>query len=199
MVGGNACSAETVAGGPAVANPREGGLPSVGGKGDDELPDGAEDCRDGETTPTPNPSNYGRRGRGDGADVGCTDGDYGSYDARGTVGALGQGIGRISEAGWEANWAGDGGWGIPGQGGGGGGRRGGLGACGAASKGGAGGKSGRGGDSIGIATLDEDRLTFEGVTCTLGPPGKGGIRRDEQGKRISGEDGIAVETLRFPE
>jgi hypothetical protein len=65
------------------------------------------------------------------ADVGCTDGDYGIYGARGTVGASGQGIGHISEAGYEADWAGDGGWGTPGQGGGGGGgRRGGLGVCG---------------------------------------------------------------------
>ncbi|CAN97683.1 PE-PGRS family protein [Sorangium cellulosum So ce56] len=85
--GGDACSAATVAGGPAVVNPCEGGLPSVGGKGGDGLPGGAED-------------------------------------------------GRISEAGWEADWAGDGGRGTPGQGGGGGGgRRGGLGVCGAASKG----------------------------------------------------------------
>ncbi|WP_437795405.1 hypothetical protein [Sorangium sp. So ce693] len=61
---------------------------------------------------------------------------------------------------------------------------------------------GRGGDSIGsigIAYLDEGRLTVEGVTFTLGPPGKGGIGRDDQGKMISGEDGIAVEALRFPE
>ncbi|WP_437813754.1 hypothetical protein [Sorangium sp. So ce1078] len=111
-----------------MVNPCEGGSPSVGGKGADGLPDGAEDGHDGEPTPTPNPSNYARRGRGDVADVGCTDGSYGIYGARGTVGAPGQGIGRISEAGWEANWAGDGGWGAPGQGGGGGGgRRGGLG------------------------------------------------------------------------
>ncbi|MGK3979701.1 hypothetical protein WMF38_49285 [Sorangium sp. So ce118] len=290
MYGGNACSAETVAGGPAVVNPCQGGMPSVGGKGGDGLPGGAEDGRDGEPTPTPNPSNYGRRGRGDVADVGCTDGDYGIYGARGTVGAPGQGIGRISEAGWEADWAGDGGWGTPGQGGGGGGgRRGGLGVCGAASRGGAGGGSGgaggcggrggkggengspsigivalharvtvrdseiqtsdggqggdggepqrggrggrgapggvledrsayscnggpggdgaeggyggpgRGGDSIGIAYLDEDRLTALGVTFTLGPPGKGGISWDDQGKMISGEDGVAVETRRFPE
>ncbi|WP_437535044.1 hypothetical protein WME79_12480 [Sorangium sp. So ce726] len=55
---------------------------------------------------------------------------------------------------------------------------------------------GRGGDSIVIAYLDEDRLTVEGVTSTLGPPGKGGISWDDQGKMISGEDGVAVETLR---
>jgi hypothetical protein len=39
------------------------------------------------------------------ADVGCTDGDYGTYDARGIAGAPGQSIVRISEAGWEADWA----------------------------------------------------------------------------------------------
>ncbi|AUX47591.1 uncharacterized protein SOCE26_091130 [Sorangium cellulosum] len=33
------------------------------------------------------------RGRGDVADVGCTDGSCGIYDARGTAGAPGQGIG----------------------------------------------------------------------------------------------------------
>ncbi|WP_437929067.1 hypothetical protein WMF37_07280 [Sorangium sp. So ce291] len=58
---------------------------------------------------------------------------------------------------------------------------------------------GRGGDSIGIAYLDEDRLTVEGVTFTLGPPGKGGISWDDQGKMISCEDGVAVETRRFAE
>ncbi|XXY35452.1 hypothetical protein WMF04_32695 [Sorangium sp. So ce260] len=47
---------------------------------------------------------------------------------------------------------------------------------------------GRGGDSIGIAYLDEDRLTVEGVTFKLRPPGKGGISWDDQGKIISGED-----------
>ncbi|WP_437507278.1 hypothetical protein [Sorangium sp. So ce1099] len=58
---------------------------------------------------------------------------------------------------------------------------------------------GRGGDSIGIAYLDEDRLTALGVTFTLGPPGKGGISWDDQGKMISGEDGGAVEMRRFAE
>ncbi|MGK4004906.1 hypothetical protein WMF31_19905 [Sorangium sp. So ce1036] len=37
------------------------------------------------------------------------------------------------------------------------------------------------------------------VTFTLGPPGKGGIRWDDQGKMSSAEDGVAVETRRFPE
>ncbi|WP_437894789.1 hypothetical protein [Sorangium sp. So ce124] len=59
------------------------------------------------------------------ADVGRTDGDHG---IDGACGIVGEGTGRISQAGWEADWAGDGGWGTPGQGGGGGGgRRGGLG------------------------------------------------------------------------
>ncbi|XXY51705.1 hypothetical protein WME91_11230 [Sorangium sp. So ce269] len=57
MYGGDPCSAETVAGGAAVVNPCEGGLPSVGGKGGDGLLGGAEDGHDGEPTPTPNPSN----------------------------------------------------------------------------------------------------------------------------------------------
>ncbi|AUX34619.1 MULTISPECIES: hypothetical protein [Sorangium] len=58
---------------------------------------------------------------------------------------------------------------------------------------------GRGGDSIGIAYLDEDQLTLEGVTYELGPPGKGGTSWDWSGAMVTGEDGIAVETLRFPE
>jgi hypothetical protein len=33
----------------------------------------------------------------------------------------------------------------------------------------------------------------------LGPTGKGGISRDDQSKMISGKDGVAVETLWFPE
>ncbi|WP_437295337.1 hypothetical protein [Sorangium sp. So ce426] len=57
---------------------------------------------------------------------------------------------------------------------------------------------GRGGDAIGIAYLDEGRVTVEGVTFTLGLPGKGGISWDDQGEMISGEDGVAVEMLRFP-
>ncbi|XXT15558.1 hypothetical protein WME94_35460 [Sorangium sp. So ce429] len=76
--------------------------------------------------------------------------------------ALDSGLGRRRRPG---------GRGTPGQcGGGGGGRsRGGLGVCGAASK-------GAPGESFGIAYLDEDRLTALGVTFTLGPPGKSGIR-----------------------
>ncbi|XXY52691.1 hypothetical protein WME91_16305 [Sorangium sp. So ce269] len=58
---------------------------------------------------------------------------------------------------------------------------------------------GRGGDSIGVAYLDEDQLTLEGVTFDIGQPGKGGTSWDWSGDEITGEDGIAVETLRFPE
>ena len=58
---------------------------------------------------------------------------------------------------------------------------------------------GRGGDSIGIAYLDEDQLTLEGVTFDLGRPGEGGTSWDWHGGEIRGEDGVAVETLRFPE
>jgi hypothetical protein len=43
------------------------------------------------------------------------------------------------------------------------------------------------------------RRPLEGVTFTLGPPGKGGIRWDEQGEMISGEDGVAVEMRPFAE
>ncbi|WP_437478970.1 hypothetical protein WME75_31675 [Sorangium sp. So ce1014] len=289
MYGGDACSAETVAGGAAVVNPCDGGIPSVGGKGGDGLPSGAEDGADGEPTPAPNPRSHGQGGRGNAADVGCTDGHFGIYGTPGTPGAAGAGLGRISEAGWTGDKAGDGGRGMPGQGGGGGGgRRGGLGVCDVASRGGAGGGSGgaggcggrggrggenghpvigvvalharvtvrdsvietvhggpggdggppeqggrpgrgapggalgdgtygcdggnggdgglggyggpgRGGDSIGIAYLDEDQLTVEGVTFVLGPPGVGGISWDQAGNMTTGADGVAVETLRFPE
>ncbi|WP_433926594.1 hypothetical protein AB3662_27130 [Sorangium cellulosum] len=57
MYAGEACSAETVAGGPAAVNPCEGGLPNIGGKGGDGLPGGAEDGHNREPTPTPKASN----------------------------------------------------------------------------------------------------------------------------------------------
>ncbi|WP_437479202.1 hypothetical protein WME75_32845 [Sorangium sp. So ce1014] len=58
---------------------------------------------------------------------------------------------------------------------------------------------GRGGDSIGIAYLDEDQLKLEGVTYELGPPGKGGTSWDWSDEMVTGQDGNKVETLRFPE
>ncbi|WP_437607052.1 hypothetical protein WMF20_40115 [Sorangium sp. So ce834] len=58
---------------------------------------------------------------------------------------------------------------------------------------------GRGGDSIGIAYLDEDQLTLEGVKFELGPPGNGGISWNHDGSMVTGEDGTRIETLRFPE
>lgn len=58
---------------------------------------------------------------------------------------------------------------------------------------------GRGGDSIGIAHLDTTELTLERVTFEIGPAGEGGVSWDWSGEEIRGEDGIAVETLRFPE
>ncbi|WP_438041130.1 hypothetical protein [Sorangium sp. So ce128] len=75
--------------------------------------------------------------------------------------------------------------------------------CGGADggDGGPGGRGGpgRGGDSIGVAYLDEDQLTLEAVTFELGLPGPGGTSWDWSGEEITGEDGIQVETLRFPE
>ncbi|WP_437621645.1 hypothetical protein [Sorangium sp. So ce1151] len=289
LYGGDACSANTVPGGPAVVNPCDGGVPSVGGKGGDGLPDGAEDGGDGEPTPTPSSEYDGRGGDGDLSGARCSVGHHGISGMYGAAGAAGQGIGRITETGWVGDWAGAGGRGMPGQGGGGGGgRRGGLAVCDVATKGGAGGGSGgaggcggrggqggenghptigivalhakvtlrdsvvttidagpggdggeperggkggrgelggavgdgrwscqggnggwggdgghggpgRGGDSIGIAYLDEDQLTLEGVSYELGPPGKGGVSWDWSGETITGEDGIQIETLRFPE
>ncbi|WP_437498222.1 hypothetical protein [Sorangium sp. So ce1099] len=86
----------------AVVNPCEGGLPSVGGKGGDGLPGGAEDGHDGEPVPVPNPTYLGSGGDGDAPDVGCKRGAGGRHGAHGTVGAAGEGIGRISEAGLAA-------------------------------------------------------------------------------------------------
>ncbi|MDC0681028.1 hypothetical protein [Sorangium atrum] len=94
------------------------------------------------------------------------------------------------------------------------GARGGRGAPGAADvdvfqgcRGGSGGQGGpggyggpgRGGDSIGVAYLDEDQLTLEGVTFDIGPPGPGGISRNYDGSTTVAEDGNSVKTLRFPE
>ncbi|WP_437297001.1 hypothetical protein [Sorangium sp. So ce426] len=289
IYGGDACTAATVAGGPAVVNPCEGGIPSVGGKGGDGRVDGAGDGEDGEPAPAPDPGHAGQGGRGNREDVGCDSGFNGKNGKWGAIGASGEGIGRLTETGWEGDRAADGIRGMPGQGGGGGGgRRGGLAVCDVASKGGAGGGSGgaggcggrggrgggngqptigiavlhakltvrdsllktldagpggdggaperggeggrgapggavgdgtwscgggeggrggdggyggpgRGGDSIGIAYLDEDQLTLEGVTYELGPPGKGGVSWDWSGEEVRGEDGTRVETLRFPD
>ncbi|WP_437567675.1 hypothetical protein [Sorangium sp. So ce542] len=58
---------------------------------------------------------------------------------------------------------------------------------------------GRGGDSIGVAYLDEDQLTLEGVTIETGQPGKGGTSWSHDGSMTVGESGEAHETLRFPE
>ncbi|KYF75434.1 hypothetical protein BE18_14100 [Sorangium cellulosum] len=58
---------------------------------------------------------------------------------------------------------------------------------------------GRGGDAIGIAYLDEDQLTLEGITYALGPAGKGGVSWNHDGSMVVGRDGMQVETLRFPE
>ncbi|WP_437664553.1 hypothetical protein [Sorangium sp. So ce1182] len=58
---------------------------------------------------------------------------------------------------------------------------------------------GRGGDSIGVAYLDEDQLTLEGVTIETGLPGKGGTSWNHDGSTTVAEGGNAIETLRFPE
>ncbi|WP_433926802.1 hypothetical protein AB3662_28275 [Sorangium cellulosum] len=78
-----------------------------------------------------------------------------------------------------------------------------LGACigGRGGEGGPGGYGGpgRGGDSIGIAYLDEDQLTLEGVTIETGQPGTGGTSWNHDGSTTVGESGKAHPTLRFPE
>ncbi|WP_437954807.1 hypothetical protein WME76_24930 [Sorangium sp. So ce119] len=284
-----ACSAAIVAGGAAAVNRCESGLTSIGGKGGDGLADSAEDGGDGEPVPERQPSPSGIGGTAEQENVRCYGGSDGGPGAPGTQGAPGEGIGRLTERGWEGDTGAEGSWGTPGQGGGGGGgRRGGLAMCGVASKGGAGGGSGgaggcggrggrgganahpaigvvalharltvrdsmimtgyggtggnggppqqggeggrgapgaalldvfqacmggrggqggpggyggpgRGGDSIGVAYLDEDQLTLEGVTFEIGQPGKGGTSWNHDGSTTVGESGEAHETLRFPE
>ncbi|WP_433929485.1 hypothetical protein AB3662_37735 [Sorangium cellulosum] len=58
---------------------------------------------------------------------------------------------------------------------------------------------GRGGDSIGVAYLDEGQLTLEGVTIKTGQPGKGGISWNHDGTMTMGQSGESHETFRFPE
>ncbi|WP_437939229.1 hypothetical protein [Sorangium sp. So ce341] len=58
---------------------------------------------------------------------------------------------------------------------------------------------GRGGDSIGIAYLDEDQLTLERVIFEIGPPGSGGMSWNHDGTTTVGPSGESHETLRFPE
>ncbi|WP_437984593.1 hypothetical protein [Sorangium sp. So ce117] len=58
---------------------------------------------------------------------------------------------------------------------------------------------GRGGDSIGVAYLDEDQLTLENVTIETGQPGIGGISWNHDGTTTMGPSGEAHPTLRFPE
>ncbi|WP_044986721.1 hypothetical protein [Sorangium cellulosum] len=192
IYGGDVCSAATVAGGPAVVNPCEGGIPSVGGKGGDGLPDGAGDGEDGEPVSEPDPGHDGKGGLGDRPDGGCSNGVTGKSGSWGVIGVPGEGIGRLTETGWEGDWAAAGSPGTPGQGGGGGGgRRGGLAVCGVASRGGAGGGSGgaggcggrggRGGGNgrptIGIAVLHAKLTVRDSLLETLdaGPGGDGGL------------------------
>ncbi|WP_437867083.1 hypothetical protein [Sorangium sp. So ce363] len=58
---------------------------------------------------------------------------------------------------------------------------------------------GRGGDSIGVAYLDEDQLTLENVIIETGPPGPGGTSWNYDATTTTGQSGEAHQTLRFPE
>ncbi|WP_437974010.1 hypothetical protein [Sorangium sp. So ce295] len=58
---------------------------------------------------------------------------------------------------------------------------------------------GRGGDSIGVAYLDEGRLTLEDVIFEIGPPGHGGMSWNHDGTTTMGQSGERHEALRFPE
>ncbi|AUX33610.1 uncharacterized protein SOCE836_057710 [Sorangium cellulosum] len=59
---GDACSGAIIAGGPAVVNPCEGGIPSAFGKGGDGLADGAADGEAGEPVPAPDLGHDGQGG-----------------------------------------------------------------------------------------------------------------------------------------
>jgi hypothetical protein len=284
--GSAACSAAIVTGGVPMPSPCGDGAGTIGGKGGDGYTADAGAGENGSPQPLKNPTYSGNGGHGDPGDGRCQNGFAGLTGEVGANGPPGEGIGRVTETGWEGGKAGDGSPGAPGGGGGGGGgRRGGLALCGSPSLGGAsggaggaggcggqGGKGGenadpsigilalhakvtvrdstivasgggnggdggrpqrggepgrgapggtlpdgsaqacyggegglgarggwggggRGGDSIGIAYLDEDQLFLENVVFTLGKAGKGGFSGDLK----SGADGAVYEKFRFPE
>ncbi|MDC0678850.1 hypothetical protein [Sorangium atrum] len=186
-IGGDACSAATVAGAPAVTTVC-GDPVSTGGKGGDGAPDRGGDAEDGKPLTAPNPRDAGLGGAGAKDGAPCADGRRGDDGAPGEPGAAGQG-GRLTEAGWEGVPGRQGGTGAPGQGGGGGGGApGGRSACGSAALGGASGGSGGGGGcggtggrgggaggaSIAIFAHPGSKLTLRETRVITGTGGAGG-------------------------
>ncbi|WP_437597342.1 hypothetical protein WMF28_32420 [Sorangium sp. So ce590] len=190
--GGDACSADTVAGGAAVTTVCEDGSMSTGGKGGDGHADRGEAGSDGTPLPSPNPDGAGLGGAGGREGSACGYGKSGQPGELGADGRSGRGPGRITREGWVGESGTDGKQGGPGRGGGGGGGSfGGSAACGASPSGGAsggsggsggaggcGGQGGRGGGyggaSIGILALDGARVTLRQVAIETGDGGSGG-------------------------
>jgi hypothetical protein len=184
--GADACSAEIVPGGPAVATSC-GDVQTVGGRGGDGMLDRGGDGADGAPLPVPNPtgSSVGGSGRGSTA---CTPGQHGLDGAFGEPGDGGRREeSRITPTGYVGANGKDGTDGLHGHGGGGGGgARGGSAFCGAGPRGGAsgasggsggcGGKGGKGGGyggaSIGVIALG--RRVYIDSTVYAGTGGDGG-------------------------
>jgi hypothetical protein len=195
--GENGCDATSVAGEitlPTVCD----GVETTGGKGGDSFVDRAGDGEDGLPAASTAGPRDGRGGAGDRGDGTCQDGHDGADGEDGQNGASGQGHGRLTEAGWIGDKAGDGTPGKPGQGGGGSGALlGGLLGCGragmagpAGGSGGSGGCAGKGGTggwngapSLAIAVLHGAKLTVRDtlITTTNGERGGRGGRAGRGG------------------
>ncbi|MFS8068416.1 MAG: PGRS family protein [Byssovorax sp.] len=201
--GADACSADMIQGGAQVKTSC-GGLTSIGAQGGNGGPTSGTAGADGQPSPSPNPLGFGVGGKGESGGAGCMVGEAGADGANGKDALGAHGPAHISDSGYEADAAGDGEDGLPGQGGGGGGgRRAGALFCGVSPKGGAaggsggsggcGGKGGRGGgaggSSIALVSLAQS-LTLTDCHLTAGDAGDGGNGGVNQ---IGGPPGIAGE------
>ncbi|WP_437674390.1 hypothetical protein [Sorangium sp. So ce131] len=200
--GGDACSADVVAGAPAAATTCDDG-DTIGGAGGDGAVSSGDDGRGGLPEPISNAMGWGQAGEGQTAGADCTDGRQGNSGSHGAQGRGAAGRGMITRAGWEGIRGTDGAGGLFGQGGGGGGGTlGGVMFCGmspALPKGGAsggsgggggcGGRGGRGGGyggaSIALISLS-DGVTLHDTTLAAADGGDGG--RGGAGQ-IGGEGG----------
>jgi len=204
LPGGNACDANLVPGGAAVATVCD-GVESIGGKGGDGHVTYGEDGQDGLPVPDP-PTGHGDGGFGqNGGYTQCHSGQVGHAGKDGEHGLGAVSPGRITLTGWEGEKGQDGANGLPGQGGGGGGGvRGPLfGECGAGQpqggasggSGGAGGCAGKGGKgggyggaSIGLISLSDEVSVRASMIITSdgGEGGRGGLW---QGGGLGGNGG----------
>lgn len=188
--GAAACTGPIGAGGEQVALDC-GDDASFGGQGGHGGELVANPGDDGEPAPTPNPQGFGLGGKAEDPAAGlfCTPGIGGAAGKDGEPGLGGTWPPRLTAAGYEGVWGGDGQRGRAGQGGGGGGASAGNAACGGGSRlhggagggsggtGGCGGKGGRGGQpggaSIGLALLT-DGFVLRDVDIAAGNGGRGG-------------------------